>query len=36
MKSGENVGVYFLDGLCNNLYLITNQQCGGRTTRFNP
>jgi hypothetical protein len=36
MKSGENVGVYFLDGLCNNLSLVMNHKYGGRTARFYP
>jgi|GEM_PF-5452576 len=35
MKSGENIGVYFLDGLCNNHSLVTNHQYGGGTARFN-
>jgi hypothetical protein len=36
MKNGENLGVYFLDGLCNNYSLVTNQQYGGGTVRFDP
>ena len=36
MKSGENIGVYFLDGLCNNRSLVIKPHSGGRTARFSP
>jgi len=36
MRNGVNLGVYFSDGLCNNLALEINHQYGDRTTRFNP